>query len=75
MRLHKNRFDYAAHQDLSSPTLRDITLGRVDKYHITEYDFITLESDADQSFAHFIRFTPCGTDQGKKNNYWKYNKI
>lgn len=35
-RLDENRFDYAAPWDLCSPTQRDVTLGGVGKYRITE---------------------------------------
>lgn len=64
MRLDKNRFDYVA-PDLSSPTHRDITLGWVDKYPITAYNFIALDSNDNQSFWHFIHFAPWGKE-GKK---------
>lgn len=63
MRLDKNRFDYAAPKDLSSPTQRDITLGWVDKYHITEKKLYN--TDDYQSFGHFIHVTLCGIEQKK----------
>lgn len=51
MRLDEKIFDYAAPLDHSSPTQRDISW--VDKYHITEYNFITPEHD-DHSLGHLI---------------------
>lgn len=72
MRLDMNRFDYVA-PDLSSPTHRDITLGWVDKYHITAYNFIALDSKDNQSFWHFIHFAPWGKEKKKWWRYWRFD--